>query len=173
MKKSALLFLPLLILIFAISCTQNNKGSGNDQDSNSASNFSLESLDGAGEISLEDFKGKPVVLNFWASWCGPCKEEIPLFERAWKEYKDKDVVFLGVDIMDDRDTAKKYIKNEGITYTNLYDPAGEISNQYGVVALPATFFIDREGKVTAKNYGPFTGDEGEKKFKSYLMEIAE
>lgn len=173
MQKSELLVIPLLILIFAISCSQENKGSENDRDSNTARNFSLESLDGAGKISLDDFTGKPVVLNFWASWCGPCKEEMPLFESTWKEYKDKEVVFLGVDVMDDRDTAKKFIKNEGITYTNLYDPSGEVSNQYGVVALPATFFIDREGKVTAKNYGPFTGNEGERKFKSYLKEIAE
>ncbi len=173
MRRLELLVVPLLILLVATSCNREKKDSDNGSGTAAAKNFTLESIDGNEKISLNDFKGKPVVLNFWASWCGPCKEELPLFESTWKEYKDKDVIFLGVDVMDDRNAAEKYISDEGITYTNLHDPSGEVSNQYGVVALPATFFIDREGRIVAKNYGPFTGDYGAKKFKSYLKEIAE
>ena len=139
----------------------------------SAKNFSLESLNGDGKIELEDFRGRPVVVNFWATWCGPCKEEMPLFEKMWNKYKDKDVVFLGVNVMDDKENAAEFIKKMGITYTNLHDPSGGVLSKYGVSGLPATFFIDREGKIAFKSYGPFLGKEGENKFKTYLKEIAE
>jgi peroxiredoxin len=82
-------------------------------------------------------------------------------------------VFLGVDVMDDRTNALEFIKNSGITYTNLYDQPGEVSSKYKVVALPVTFFIDKEGEIAIKNYGPFIGKDGEKKFKLYMEEIAE
>ena len=72
----------------------------------------------------------------------------------WNKFKDKDVVFIGVDVMDDRTNASEFIKNTGITYTNLYDQPGEVSSKYKVVALPATFFINKEGKIAIKNYGP-------------------
>ncbi len=123
-------------------------------------------------MSLEDFKGKGVVLNFWATWCGPCREEMPLFEEVWKKYKDKGVVFLGIDVMDDKDNASKFLETIGITYPNLYDPSGQVSTKYKVIALPATFFIDKEGNIVAKNYGAFVGRDGKKKLKLYLEEIS-
>ena len=123
-------------------------------------------------MSLEDFRGKGVVLNFWATWCGPCREEMPLFEETWRKYKDKDVVFLGIDVMDDKDNATKFLEAIGITYPNLYDPSGKVSGKYNVIALPATFFIDKEGKVVAKNYGSFAGKNGKKKLNLYMEEIS-
>jgi peroxiredoxin len=151
MKRRFLFAAPALFLILSLlSCEQGNGEPGSGLDQNSAVDFSLETVDGGKKISLEDFKGKPVVINFWATWCGPCKEELPLFEKMWNKFKDKDVVFLGVDVMDDRTNASEFIKNSGITYTNLYDQPGEVSSKYKVVALPATFFIDKEGKVAIK-----------------------
>jgi len=174
MKRRFVVLSPAIILIlFLISCDQGNGEPGSGSNQNSAESFSLETVDGGSKISLRDFKGKPVVLNFWATWCGPCKEELPFFERMWNKFKDKDVVFIGVDVMDDRTNASEFIKNTGLTYTNLYDQPGEVSSKYKVVALPATFFINKEGEIAIKNYGPFVGKEGEKKFKMYMKEIAE
>ncbi len=174
MTKKTLFLIPVLILVLALeSCEQGNGQSGDTADENSAEGFTLETVDGTSKISLSDFKGKPVVLNFWATWCGPCKEELPLFEKMWNKFKDEGVVFLGVDVMDNRKNASEFIKNAGITYTNLYDQPGEVSSKYKVIALPATFFINKEGQVAIKNYGPFIGKDGEKKFKLYMKEIIE
>ncbi len=174
MKRRSLLLTPVLVLILTVlSCDRGNGEPGSGTDQNTAEGFSLETVDGGNKISLADFKGKPVVLNFWATWCGPCKEELPLFEKMWNKFKEKDVVFIGVNVMDDKTNASEFIKNTGITYTTLYDQQGEVSSKYKVVALPATFFINKEGKIAIKNYGPFVGKDGEKKFKLYMKEIAE
>ncbi len=165
---SSLLFLFAMML----SCNQATEESTAGTDSSVATNFTLLSLTEANEMSLEDFKGKGVVLNFWATWCGPCREEMPLFEEVWKKYKDKGVVFLGIDVMDDKDNASKFLETIGITYPNLYDPSGQVSTKYKVIALPATFFIDKEGNIVAKNYGAFVGRDGKKKLKLYLEEIS-
>lgn len=171
MKKLLTAIIPLLLILSAASCENSEDNSTDAQNSDAAKNFTLKSVEGEKEISLEDYRGKPVVLNFWATWCGPCKEELPLFESTWKEYKDKGVVFLGVDVMDDKGNAAEFIETEGITYTNLHDPSGDVSSKYGVVALPATFFIDKEGNIAYKNYGPLVGEDGEKKFSLYLKEL--
>jgi peroxiredoxin len=175
MKRIFLYISPAVILIplLIISCDQGNSEQGTGSGGNPAENFTLETVDGGSKISLRDFMGKPVVLNFWATWCGPCKEELPLFERMWNKFKDEDVVFIGVNVMDDRKNASEFIKNTGITYTNLYDQPGEVSSKYKVVALPVTFFINKEGEIAVKNYGPFVGKDGEKKFKLYMEDITE
>ncbi|MFB3147217.1 MAG: TlpA disulfide reductase family protein [Thermodesulfobacteriota bacterium] len=161
------------LFLFTVSCNEGTKESSAENDNNVAKNFSLESLNGNNEISLEDFKSKAVVINFWASWCGPCKLEIPFFEKTWRKYKDKEVVFIGIDVMDDKDSAVNFIEELGISYINLYDPSGKTSNSYGVIALPATFFIDKNGNIAVKHYGSFIGKQSEKAFKSYLKEIME
>src|SRR5271167_3468944 len=169
MKKVFLILTPAIIAIsILISCDQKNEQSNKDSEKRTAEIFSLETVDTGKKISLDDFKGKPVILNFWATWCGPCKEELPVFQKMWNKYKDKDVAFIGIDVMDNRSNAAEFIKNNDITYTILYDQQVEISSKYKVVALPATFFINKEGKIAVKNYGPFIGEEGEKKFKLYV-----
>jgi len=174
MRNRTLITITFLSLLFLIaSCEQQKGASDGELELSLAKNFSLKSLKGNGEISLEDFKGKPVVVNFWATWCGPCKQEIPFFEKTWREYKDKGVIFIGIDVMDDKDSAIKFIDKLGVSYINLYDPSGKTSNSYRVVALPATFFIDKDGNIAVKHYGSFLGNEAEKEFKSCLEEIIE
>lgn len=138
-----------------------------------AKDFTLSTIQGDKEISLEDYKGKAVVINFWATWCGPCREEMPLLQEEWEKHKEDNIEFIGIDVMDDKNLASELVEEMGITYTNLHDPNGKVSNQYGVIALPATFFINKDGQVVVKNYGPFLGKEGEKKFRLYIEEISE
>jgi len=172
MKNRTLLSITFLaILVLIASCDQETGATDGNTENPAAKSFTLESLGGNEEIGLENFKGKPIVINFWATWCGPCKQEIPFFEKTWKEYKDKGVVFLGIDVMDDKENAEEFIETLGISYTNLYDPSGKTSNAYGVVALPATFFIDKNGNIAVKHYGSFLGSDAEKAFKSYLEDI--
>jgi len=172
MRNKTLINVTFLSLLFLIASCEQHKGVPDGElELSLAKNFSLESLNGKGEISLEDFKGKAVVVNFWATWCGPCKQEMPFFEKTWREYKDKEVIFIGIDVMDDKDSAIKFIDKLGVSYINLYDPSGKTSNSYRVVALPATFFIDKDGNIAVKHYGSFLGNEAEKEFKSYLKEI--
>jgi peroxiredoxin len=173
MRNPLNLLIALCSFFLIISCERGETKTTSSGELQDAKTFSLASLNGEGDIGLSDFKGKPVVLNFWASWCAPCRREMPFFENTWKDYKDKGVVFIGIDVMDEKSVAQKFIEAFDITYIILHDPSGEVSNAYRVVALPATFFVDRDGKITKKNYGPFLGEDGEKIFMKYLKEISD
>ncbi|MFQ5684136.1 MAG: TlpA family protein disulfide reductase [Candidatus Binatia bacterium] len=117
-----------------------------------ASPFTLPLFDG-GTIRLEDLRGKVVFLNFWASWCPPCRAEARTLEAVWQKYKDRDVVFLGIDIQDTEQDAHAFLKEFGITYLNARDASGKVAIEYGVWGIPETFFIDREGRITYKQVG--------------------
>jgi cytochrome c biogenesis protein CcmG/thiol:disulfide interchange protein DsbE len=174
MKKPISVFLRIFVMVlFLLSCEKGAKDgvSATRSDTPVAKDFSLFSLDGNRKVGLKDFKGKPIVINFWASWCAPCREEMPFFEKAWRRYEGKGVVFIGINVLDDEKKARDFLRTFEISYTNLKDPSGEVSNAYGVVGLPATFFIDREGRIIIKNYGPFLGEKGERDFVGYIGEI--
>ena len=117
-----------------------------------APDFTLTTFKGT-TISLQDLRGKPVVINFWASWCPPCRIEAPLIERTWRAYKNRDLIFLGVNIQDRKEDALNYIRQFDITYPNGPDPTGEISIDYGVSGLPVTFFISSQGEVVRRWVG--------------------
>ena len=118
--------------------------------------------DGDGNpVHLADFKGKPVVLNFWASWCGPCKMEMPDFEAKCREL-DGEVVFMMVNATDGGretvDTAKQFISDSGYTFPVYYDTEYSAIYAYGVNAFPTTFFIDAEGNLVAYGQGAMSGE---------------
>ncbi len=109
-------------------------------------------------VNLADLSGKGVVLNFWASWCGPCEEEAAALEAAWQKYKDKGIVFVGVDYLDQDPAAKRYLEKFNITYPNGPDLASKVSKRYTIRGVPETFFIDPQGKIVGcRKIGPFTG----------------
>jgi cytochrome c biogenesis protein CcmG/thiol:disulfide interchange protein DsbE len=118
--------------------------------------FSLSLFDG-GRLSLEELRGKVVVVNFWASWCYPaCYEEAPVLESGWRAYRDRGVVVVGVDIQDTEEAARRFIRQFGLTFPNGPDPSGKISVDYGVYGVPETFFVDRAGRIRKKHVGAVT-----------------
>jgi cytochrome c biogenesis protein CcmG/thiol:disulfide interchange protein DsbE len=111
-------------------------------------------------VSLDELRGKGVVLNFWASWCKPCEEEAAALEEAWQRYKDKGVVFIGVDYLDQEPAAKRYLEKFGVSYPNGPDLASKISKRYTIRGVPETFFIDPQGKlVGCRRIGPLSPGE--------------
>ena len=125
-----------------------------------APGFDLPRLDGGGRLSLASLRGKVVVLNFWASWCVPCKQEAPRFEAASKQYAPQGVVVVGVDVNDFTGDAKRFARRYGITYPLLHDGSGKTLGPYGVSLLPETFMIGRDGRVgTQRVPGEMTAAE--------------
>lgn len=117
-----------------------------DPASRSLPDFTLTTLDGDGTISRADLAGQPVVINFWASWCLPCREEAPLLERKWREYREQDVVFLGVVVRDTPKDALAFARNHELTYPMVWDPDQTLAKALGLVGLPQTFFVDASGR---------------------------
>ena len=109
-------------------------------------------------VSLENYKNKPLVLNFWASWCPPCRDETPGMERIWRKYEDQGVVILGINVQDGEKEAERYISEFGVTFSNALDLDGSITVDYGVTGLPVTFFIDNDSVVTGRWVGSISED---------------
>lgn len=115
--------------------------------------FTLSTPDGK-KLSLKDFRGKVVFLNFWASWCVPCREEMPAMEKLYQEYKDKGFVVLAVNLKDNKHDAIKFVKELKLTYPIALDPDGNVGNLYGAWGLPTSYLIDADGKGLARGWGP-------------------
>ena len=116
--------------------------------------FTLERLDGKGDLALESLRGKTVVLNFWASWCGPCRDEMPLLQQASERWRSRNVVFVGIDIDDLRSDARSFLERYGVTYVNVYDGKSSTVGRYGVTGVPETYFVDGAGKIRQRIAGP-------------------
>jgi len=122
-----------------------------------APRFTAKRLDGGGALTLASLRGKPVVINFWASWCVPCKSEASALERAFQRYRKQGVVFLGIDYHDVTSDARTFVAHHGVTYTTLLDGSGAIGDRYGLTAVPETYFIDRKGRIVGDHIlGPIT-----------------
>jgi cytochrome c biogenesis protein CcmG/thiol:disulfide interchange protein DsbE len=123
-----------------------------------APDFTLSRLDRPGELTLSSLRGKVVVLNFWASWCYPCKKEARALEAASRRW-GKRVIVLGVDVNDFRGDARKFMRRYGITYPIVHDNGNVTSPKYGFALLPETFFVDRRGRVVGHVPGPVSSDD--------------
>jgi cytochrome c biogenesis protein CcmG/thiol:disulfide interchange protein DsbE len=125
----------------------------------SAPAFTLERLDEDGELALSSLRGKAVVLNFWASWCIPCKEEAPYLEQVWSENRDRGLVVVGLDAKDFRRDARSFSERFDLTFPIVYDGPGKTLEDYGVTGFPETFVIDREGRVVGAFVGAVNSDD--------------
>jgi cytochrome c biogenesis protein CcmG/thiol:disulfide interchange protein DsbE len=123
--------------------------------------FSLHRIGAPGTLALASLRGKPVVLNFWASWCVPCKGEATMLERAWLRYRSRGVVFLGIDYNDVTRDARTFLSRHGVTYPTLQDGSGAVADRYGVSAVPETYVVDRRGRLVVHIVGTVVGQSGE------------
>ncbi len=119
-----------------------------------AAAFSLQRLEGAGTVSLADAAGKVVVVNFFASWCIPCKQENPALVRMWERYRSSDVVFVGILYQDSVDNGQRYVRDNGVTWPTASDEDGRVAFAYGVFGIPETYFIGPDGIIAGRHIGP-------------------
>jgi cytochrome c biogenesis protein CcmG, thiol:disulfide interchange protein DsbE len=112
--------------------------------------FTLDRLDADGKLAIAALKGKAVVVNFWASWCIPCRDEAPVLQQTYERYRDRGLVVLGVDVNDFRQDARRFMERYGVTYPVVYDGKGSTVGKWGVTGFPETFFVDRSGRLVGE-----------------------
>jgi DsbE subfamily thiol:disulfide oxidoreductase len=151
-RRRLLFLVPATLLVAGgiLAAVISFRGPGSSADALEASGpmpvLDLPTLQG-GRVSPSLYRGKVVVVNFWASWCVPCRQEQPGLERLWREYRDRGVQFIGVDFNDDRAAALEYLEEFDVTYPSVSDPTGILAFRFGMLAPPTTFLVDREGQL--------------------------
>ncbi|PCI28518.1 MAG: hypothetical protein COB67_06230 [SAR324 cluster bacterium] len=156
------------LLLYGVFYASNPKSIPSALIDKKASAFTVTTFDGK-TISLEEFKGKPVILNFWASWCVACRKEAHIIEAAHQKYTPQGAVFIGIAINDTREDSLKFIRRYGKSYKLAPDDkVGNISLNYGITAVPETFFIDKEGIIRYKTLGAVTADSMEEFLENQL-----
>ncbi len=156
-RGSLVLMVALLGLLATQGCTTPSPEIGQP-----APDFTLVDLEG-NQVSLSDFRGKTVFINFWAQWCPPCRAEMPAIEAVYQQYKDKGVVVIGVDILTseivrgyDENDVRQFVEQGGYSWTFVIDTTGEVTRNYKVIPIPTSFFIDKEGIIRAIQIGAMT-----------------
>lgn len=155
-SRLALVTLPVLALLVILGIATYKRGNA-PEIGEPVPDFTAELLEGEGEVSLDDLRGKPAVINFWASWCAPCEDEAPLFKRAHEEYGDR-ISFLGIDIKDARPDAIAFVERYDLEYPSVRDETQRIYAAFGLTGQPETFFIDAEGVLVEHVAGPVEED---------------
>ena len=161
-----------LIILLAFGFTTDPKNVPSPLMGRSAPDFQVDELNGEQKFSLSEFKGIPIVLNFWASWCAECRTEAVILENFFQKYgvNNKQLVMIGIAIQDSPKNAKAFARHFGKTYLlGLDDDAGNIALDYGIYGVPETFFIDPEGTIFHKTIGMVTTELMEQKFKPFLQ----
>lgn len=133
---------------------------------NRARDFALETLDGT-QVSLKDHEGKVVLINFWATWCAPCKAEIPDIQAAYDRYRDEGFVVLGVSVEEPREVVKPFVDALGVTYPVLLDEKGQVMKTYRALGLPMSTIVDPEGVIQVRHIGYMTAAQ----LDSYLEQL--
>jgi len=147
------------ILFMALTCLV-VQATSSEELSGSAPNFDLVSRDGS-RIELADLKGDVVMVNFWATWCGPCREEMPHLEALYQRYRDLGFTLLGVNVEEDSSGADEFLAETPVSFPILFDPQSRVSELYDVVAMPSTVMIDREGGMRFIHHGYKPGYEND------------
>jgi peroxiredoxin len=150
MKKITSLVLVFMLGLVFVACISEAPRVGKR-----APDFRLSDLNGQ-QVSLSSQRGAPVVVNFWASWCGPCWAEMPLIQGVFEEWSAKGVVVLTVNLGERRSVVARYMQDNNLSFPVLLDTGGQVAEQYNVVGIPTTFFIDRNGVIQEIVSGAFT-----------------
>lgn len=135
-----------------------------------APDFRLRAFDGR-TLALSDFRGKAVVLNFWASWCTPCRQEMPNLERLYREYGARGLVVLGIAVLDDEQDARAFLTSLRITYPNVFDPEQTRMRLYRVAALPTTVLVDGAQRQRGRFVGGYVGEAGYQRLRALALEL--
>jgi cytochrome c biogenesis protein CcmG/thiol:disulfide interchange protein DsbE len=159
----------LLLVLLGILAMGLMKAQAGPVDNGLAPDFSLTGFDGR-TVTLSKLRGQVVIVNFWASWCLPCREEAAYLEHTWREYKDQGVVFIGVDYVDTEKEALAYIQEFDITYLNGPDLQTRISQAYNIQGVPETFFIAKNGELRGMQIGPLVSPQLDDKIEELLGE---
>jgi cytochrome c biogenesis protein CcmG/thiol:disulfide interchange protein DsbE len=122
-----------------------------------APDFSLPALDGHGDVRLADFRGRPVIVNFWASWCNPCRQEFPLLQQALRDHRGERLAVIGVTFRDIPDDSRNFVSQMKATWTQAVDDDQAVAKAYGVRSIPLTFFVRADGTIAARVFG-FTSE---------------
>jgi cytochrome c biogenesis protein CcmG, thiol:disulfide interchange protein DsbE len=138
-----------------------------------APEFTLERLDRDGELTLASLRGRGVVLNFWASWCQPCKEEAPVLEQIWRENRTRGLTVVGLDGKDFRGDARRFMQRFDLTFPVVFDGPGDVVQNYGVTGFPETFVLDREGRVVEAFIGAVDSDEDRARLRAAVERVLE
>jgi len=144
---TTIMFIALIVTGFGCETTGPEVG-------NKAPDFTLKNLDGE-SITLSELQGKIVIVNFWATWCGPCVGEMPHIQAIYDERSSEDLVVLAVNIRQSATVAKDFVTSQGFTFTVLLDSQAEVAEEYQILHIPMTFFIDSEGIIKAAKVGAF------------------
>ena len=153
-RRVVLVFVPALAFLALLAYGLMTAAPSDVAEGTRLPDFELTRLDQDGTLTEADLAGRPVVVNFWASWCIPCREEAELLQATYEEYADEGVVFLGVNIKDSNVDAKEFIDEYGMTYPVVHDPNEELARALGVNGIPETFFIDDESELIGSAAGP-------------------
>ena len=137
------------------------------ETSNKAPDFELPDLDGK-PVSLSDFRGKPVFLNFWATWCPPCRAEMPYIQEIYKEWSGKELVVLAINIGENPSKVGEFMESFSLSFLVLLDEDSKVSNEYNVPPIPTTFFIDKNGIIQVTKIGSF---QSKAEIEKYLSQI--
>lgn len=148
----------LLAFVAFLAIGLNRQNSSEWRATGIAPDFEFTTFDGE-TIRLADLKGKGVVLNFWASWCGPCRDEAALLEEVWRREQNNNIVFLGLDYLDQEHSAKAYLAEFGISYPNGPDLQSKAARRYGISGVPETFFIGPDGLIKSYLRLPLTSEQ--------------
>lgn len=153
MKKRSVICISLLLLLALSACQLKNDK--HPEKGKSAADFTIHDLEGK-TVMLSQFKGKVVMLNFWATWCPPCREEMPSMEALYRKFnKNPDFIMLAVSIDNDAETVREFVKKNNYTLPVFHDANKNAGSRYGITGVPDTFLIDRNGIIREKVIGPF------------------
>lgn len=145
------------------------KAQAGPRDQGLAPDFTLDTFAGE-QVVLSRLRGQVVVINFWASWCPPCREEAAYLESTWRAYRDRGVVFIGVDYVDTEPAALAYLQEFDITYPNGPDMGTRISQAYRIQGVPETFYVAKDGTLRGVKIGPLSPPELEQRLEELLAE---
>ncbi|HET7445067.1 MAG TPA: TlpA disulfide reductase family protein [Solirubrobacterales bacterium] len=154
--RSAIAVLAVLAVVGLLAFGLASHGSSRIQLGEAAPDPTLPKLDGGGGGSLAEHRGEWVLVNFWASWCGPCKEEAPALEQFQRQHQGDDFTVLGIDSRDLSGDGRAFVRKHELSYPQLHDGEGDMAHEYGTTGVPENFLVDPKGKVRWLTPGPVT-----------------